>query len=280
MATKSNRSFVSGTQTPEQIQREFIQKPLESAKQTLMGTGLELFNLLSVLPDAFIASQRRELKRVKATTDKDDQRVATIEASITQATQLRTTIQRGDARVQRALGSLTHSDDAFHGFVSNTDLEPIGGLIVRLTGREGGTAKRALSGTTDKDGYFRIPFGSKREGNAKLSFSERLDNVSAPGDANATATSDTAASSKRLAQVEILQNDKVVHTDQFALPVEEGSVYREYVIAGKAAPQKERDSSSDVSDDTEINLSEKLLAKKAASKKTAGKAAKKKASKK
>src|SRR5262245_29455252 len=231
MAAKSNSSFVGGHQSPEQIHREFIQKPLDSAKQTLMGTGLELFNLLSVLPDAFIASQQRELKRVKATADKDDERVTTLQESITQATQLRTMIRHGEARVHRGLGSFAHGDDAFHGFVSNADLEPIIGLTVRLTGQSTGAGKRGLSATTEQDGYFRISFGTKRDTKG-IGFSERFNNFSANVEADANATSD-AASSKGLAQVEILRNNQVIHTDQFALPVEEGSVYREYVVEGE-----------------------------------------------
>lgn len=293
MATKSNRSFVNGNQTPEQIQREFIQKPLDGAKQTLMGTGLDLFNLLSALPDAFIASQRRELKRVEATaSEKDDERIAILQASIVQAGQLRTMIQHGEARVQRVIGSVAHGDDAFHGFVSNAELEPVAGLTVRLTGREGATGKRGLSGTTDKDGYFRIPLSSKRDTTsewsakaAKMSFAERLDSFSAKAetDANATSTSDSSGTSqKRLAQVEILQKDQVVLTDKFALPVDEGSVYREYVVAVKSSESvKSHDVfTADVSDKETINLSENIAAEKAPAKKAAAKKATKRATKK
>jgi hypothetical protein len=159
-----------------------------------------------------------------------------------------------------------------------------------LTGRDGTTGKRGFSGTTDKDGYFRIPLSSKRDTTsewsakaAKMSFAERLDSFSAKAeaDANAPSTSDSSASQKRLAQVEILQKDQVLLTDKFALPVDEGSVYREYVVAVKSSePVKSQDVfTADVSDKETINLSENIAAEKAPAKKAAAKKATKRSTK-
>jgi len=93
MATKTtNHSFLEGDQSPEKLRREFIDKPLNAAKQSLLGTGLDLLNLMRVLPDAFIASQQRELERLKASGKDDDERMRQHEVSIEQAVALRTTV--------------------------------------------------------------------------------------------------------------------------------------------------------------------------------------------
>jgi hypothetical protein len=241
MATKTtNQSFLGGDQSPEKIRSEFIDKPLEAAKQAVLGSGLELFNLMSALPDAFIASQRRELERVKASGKDNDDRVVLLEASIAQATELRTTVQLGETRVGRALSSVGDSEIAFHGFVSNTEFEPVGGLTVRLSGREGEGGKRGLTATTDDDGYFRIPLGSKRDSGkewrtrvGQINFAEKINILSEQQAAAADASSanDTSAATKARAQVEILDGNKSVYQDPVGVPIDEGSVYREYAVA-------------------------------------------------
>ena len=241
MATKTtNQSFLGGDQSPEKIRSEFIDKPLEAAKQAVLGSGLELFNLMSALPDAFIASQRRELERVKASGKDNDDRVVLLEASIAQATELRTTVQLGETRVGRALSSVGDSEIAFHGFVSNTEFEPVGGLTVRLSGREGEGGKRGLTATTDNDGYFRIPLGSKSDSGkewrtrvGQINFAEKINILSEQQAAAADASSanDTSGATKARAQVEILDGNKSVYQDPVGVPIDEGSVYREYVVA-------------------------------------------------
>lgn len=224
----TNRSFLGGDQSAAKIRRDYIEKPLAAAKLSIMGTGLELFNFMSVLPDAFIASQEKELERVKASSDKNDARVASLEASIQQATMLRTTIQRGEARVSRALGSFGDRDNAFHGFVSNGDLEPIKGLTVRLNSRE--TGKRGLTATTDEDGYFRIPLGAKSESEkvGEISFTQKLEMFERR--AATTSIKPESAASTDGAQAEILQGESLLYTDPSSVPTSEGSVYREYVL--------------------------------------------------
>jgi len=241
MATKTtNQSFLGGDQSPEKIRSEFIDKPLEAAKQAVLGSGLELFNLMSALPDAFIASQSRELERVKASGKDNDDRVVLLEESIAQATELRTTVQLGETRVGRALSSVGDSEIAFHGFVSNTEFEPVGGLTVRLSGREGEGGKRGLTATTDNDGYFRIPLGSKSDSGkewrtrvGQINFAEKINILSEQqaAAADASSTSDTSGATKARAQVEILDGNKSVYQDPVGVPIDEGSVYREYVVA-------------------------------------------------
>lgn len=245
MAESTNRGFLGGDQSAAKIRRDYIEKPLAAAKLPIMGTGLELFNFLSVLPDAFIASQQRELERVRASSEKDDARVANLEASIQQATTLRTTIKRGEARANRAMSSYGDRENAFHGFVSNGNFEPIPALTVRLNARE--TGKRGLTATTDEDGYFRIPLGAKtesgkerREQVGETSFTEKLRmfeervvarSVTPSSDAN-------AAETRTVAQAEILQGNDVVYEDPNNVPTSDGSVYREYVLTS-LKPQSE-----------------------------------------
>ncbi len=236
MAKSTNQGFLSGDQSAAKIRRDFIEKPMAAAKLSMVGTGLELFEFLRVLPNAFIASQERELERVKATSEKNDARVASLEASIAQATTLRTTIQRGEARVDRAMTSFGDQAHAFHGFVSNEEFEPIKGLTVRLISREAG--KRGLMSTTDDDGYFRISLGSKSnpekersEQVGEISFAQKLNmfelGLTAKREASVNAN---AAGEKPVAQVEILNGNEVVFTDSNTLPTTDGSVYREYVL--------------------------------------------------
>jgi hypothetical protein len=235
MASKTtNRSFLEGDLTPEKIRREFIQKPMANAKLSLIGTGLELLDLMKMLPEAFVASQRRELHRLKADGKDNDERIKNLEASIEQATTLRTTIQRGESRIERGLGSLGDSEIAFHGFVSDADLNPMPGLTVRLSGREG-ASRRGLTAITEDDGYFRISLGSKRDTGkewrarvGQINFAEKINIITEQ--APASGASGDATSTKPRGQVEILQGEKTVYVDPAGLPIDEGSVYREYVV--------------------------------------------------
>jgi hypothetical protein len=280
MATKTpNQGFLDGNQSPEKIRREFIDKPLSSAKLSALNTGLELFNLMSVLPDAFISSQRRELDRLKASGKDNDERVKKLEASIEQATVLRTTVQRGESRVQRALGSLGDSEIAFHGFVSDSDLNPVAGLTVRLSGREG-SAKRGLTAITEDDGYFRIPLGAKKDTGkewrsrvGKVNFAEKI-NILTEEQAAATGSANDATATGRVrGQVEILEGDKSIYTDPTGVPIDEGSVYREYVVQADSRPSHDYDSSS--FEEPEVDVAQTVSARRAPRKKAAKKASKK-----
>lgn len=245
MAGKTtNRSFLEGDLTPEKIRREFIQKPMANAKLSLIGTGLELLDLMKMLPDAFVASQRRELQRLKDKGDDNDKRIKNLEASIEQATTLRTTIQRGESRIERGLGSLGDAEIAFHGFVSDADLNPMPGLTVRLSGRDG-ASRRGLTAVTEEDGYFRISLGSKRDTGkewrarvGQINFAEKINIITEQPSAGGTSSGD-ATSTKPRGQVEILQGEKTVYVDPASLPIDEGSVYREYVVQGDSRIRSE-----------------------------------------
>lgn len=277
MANKT--SFLSGDQSAAKIRRDFIDKPLASAKLSLLGTGMELLDLMSILPDAFIASQERELERVKGSGAENDDRTKALEASIEQARTLRATVQRGESRVQRALSSLSDNSHAFHGFVSDADLNPLGGLTVHLITRE--TGKRGLTALTDDDGYFRIPLAKKKGAAGKefreqvrdTSFSQRLNDLFAQNPLASTVSANANGSTSdpgEEAEVEILQKNTVVYTDPHHVPTGGGSVYREYVVSlekTRFEPDVYEDTDRDVFSGSAQTGATKKASKKRASKK-------------
>lgn len=240
MATQSRKTgfpeFFADTQSAENIRRQFIEGPMDAAGQSALGTGIELANLLSILPAAFAASQERELKRIQSSDIENDPRVAALEASIEQAGVLQTMAQRGQVRIERALVAVADKGNVFHGFVSDADLVPLKGLTVRLTGSTA-TRSNTLSTTTDDDGYFSIALGTKsnkqQEPGAKtgkISLSQRIgDLMAGPGIEPLPSSSESPNEDAR--QVEILKKGKLLYSDPALLARDEGSVYREYVIA-------------------------------------------------
>jgi hypothetical protein len=238
MAIKSSKSgfpeFFADTNSAENARRQFIDAPLEAAKSSAYRSALDLARMLSLLPDAFAASQRRELKRMKRSVPEDDSRLATLEASIEQAEVLRTTARHGAVRAQRSLAALASRRDIFHGFVSDSELNPLEGLTVKLSrGREGNT--KDPSATTDKDGYFSMPLDHRKitaneveitpEHIAEL-FAQRVREAS---DGEQTASESVAV------RVEILKKAKLLQEDSIPLALDRGSVYREYVISEHGA---------------------------------------------
>jgi hypothetical protein len=241
MATQSKKTgfpeFFADTQSAENLRRQFIEAPLEAAGQPALGAGIELANLLSILPGAFVASQERELERIKKSGVDNDPRVAALETSIEQAGVLQTMAQRGQVRIQRGLVAFAGADKVFHGFVSDVELTPLKGLTVRLSSE----GRKALSATTDDDGYFSIPLGarsSRQQENSgenkskagKGSLLQRItDLMASPGIAPLASAAESVAGQG--SQVEILKRGKLLHTDPASLTLDQGSVYREYVIA-------------------------------------------------
>ena len=238
MATQSRKTgpkFFAGDQSAENMRRRFIEAPLEAAQQSVLSTSLELAHLLSILPNAFLASQQRELVRLKKSGKEKDPRIEILQTSIDQASVFRTTAQRGQARAKRALAALAANDFVFHGFVSDADLTPLKGLTVRLIGDKGARAK-TLSATTEEDGYFRIvlgaPSNTQRDQEAKaspLNLSQKIVNLMS-GLNWETSTSSTASAEAGGSRVEILHKGVILHSDPVPLSLGNGSVYREYVI--------------------------------------------------
>jgi hypothetical protein len=243
MATQSKKGFpefFADTQSANNLRRQFIEAPMDAAGQSALGAGIELANLLNILPGAFVASQERELERIKKSGVENDPRVAALQTSIEQASVLQTMAQRGQARIERGLVAFAGGDQVFHGFVSDAQLTPLKGLTVRLMG------KKTLSATTDDDGYFSIALGKKQQedkrGQAgKGSLVQRItDLMSSPGIAPIASNTESAEGEGEARQVEILKKGQLLHTDPASLTLGQGSAYREYVI-GDTEPSSAAD---------------------------------------
>ena len=262
--------LITGNVDADTIYKEFIEAPMNAARQPAMTTGLELLAFMTSLPDAFIASEERELKRLARTSEtKNDARIERLKISIERAQEIRSNTNQGKARIERALASLSEQGNVFHGVVSDTDLNPRKGLTVRISAKGNDRADASRSATTDADGYFCIPLDNgktdprkKTASESGLSLSDRmaefLSNINAKYDtpADKKASVETAVSDKKeevLTQVEILDAGKnILHRDPSPLVVNDGTAYREYVIDGnqsgkpydppKPAPTKPGDS--------------------------------------
>jgi hypothetical protein len=277
MATQSNRSefpsFFADTKSAETLRRQFIEAPLEGAQQSVLTSGLELANLLSVLPDAFVASQRRELERMKKSGKDNDPRTTALQASIEQTNVLRTTTQRGQARVRRIAVALADSHDLFHGFVSDAESAPLKGLKVRLVDSSKTRGAKTLTATTDHDGYFSIPIDAQnnaesRAKSSQMNLSERITNLFAGSGKvmNAAASTGSSVASEGGYQVEILKKGEVAYRDPALVSMGEGSVYREYVIAADKPPsasdfRKFMSASKSTSKRTNVSSSERAKTK-------------------
>ncbi len=205
--------------------KQFIDGSLDGARGAAVGTLMEVAGLLTVLPNAAIASQQRELERLKATRGDDDPRVVQLEASLARAATLSAMGERGHARFQRAAVALADKEDVFHGFVSDSNLDPLPNLTVRMG--------KQFSATTDADGYFRIPLGTKTGGTWTVR--DMLKGTKrAAAKVNPEATAEPAEG-----QVEIVQKGTVLYTDPAPVPLDKGRVYREYVVAKEPASPRD-----------------------------------------
>ncbi len=205
---------------------------IKAARGEALATVVEVAGLLSVLPNAAIASQQRELERLKATRGDNDPRVVELQATLERAATLSAMAERGQARAERLAVAFTESEAAFHGFVSDSDLNPLSGLTVR--------AGQQYSATTDADGYFRIPLGTKttRATTARELF-QSLSRRTPKDTAAAPAAGSEPGKELATAQVEIVQKGTIIHTDPFPLPLDDGGVYREYVLPKNPATPRD-----------------------------------------
>jgi hypothetical protein len=230
MASQSRRNRFSGFRevfpaatSADDMLRQFIQAPLEASRASALATGVALANFMSKLPDAFEASQQRELARIRETRGDTDPRVHALEASLEQTNVLRTMTRYGEARAQRALAMFGSRDVVFHGFVSDANLAPLPGLTVRLIG--GGSAlPKVSSATTEADGYFSIPLGPSSKRAAPIGSNLGTNNPPNTGTNPPTAGTDV--------EVEILRRGTVLHHDPVPLTLDGSPAYREYVISG------------------------------------------------
>lgn len=260
MATQSRQSgaspFIGDTFSPDGVRKEFIEAPMEAAKQSAIGTGLDLFAFMTALPDVFILSEQRELKRLSRSADsKKDPRIERLKVSIERGKELHTHTHQGKTRIERLLVSLSVEDNVFHGFVSDVELQPREKLTVRISAdREGEKSEKSLSTTTDADGYFSISLGKDSKGGygkpmpeSTVNLSERMSELLMRVNAKAgTGSSDKASASAStdqqvLARVEILDaSGNILHQDAAPLVVNAGTAYREYVVDDTGRPDKDR----------------------------------------
>lgn len=242
MATESRTTgfpeFTADMQSPDAMRRQFIEVPLAAAQQPAMRSAAELMSLMRLLPTALVASQQRELTRVLKSADERDPRVLVLKASIEQVEVLRTTGRQGQARVQRAIESLSGGGDVFLGFVSDVNFVPQEGLTVRLTDTKG-AGEKSLSATTERDGSFSIELGTKTSrvsssipsaGSANVM--QRIFALFADAGQESTAGAQPTkdGGEANVGQVEILGNGKLLYRDPMPVVLQHGSVYREYVI--------------------------------------------------
>jgi len=243
--------FFADTKSAESVRRHLLEASLDAIGPSLLAAGLEVGQLLSVLPGAFLESQKRELNRLKASGVENDGRVALLESSIEDAQGLQTLMRSGQARAQRVMGAATTGEDVFHGFVSDSDFAPVAGVTVRLRNIQ--TERAKPSATTDENGYFSIPLGTKRDpasgGASSLTFSQRLKRMfeapsvpPKPAPTPATQGEKQGAKENRFtAQVEIVRKKQVIHEDPILVLLDAGTVYREYVVSEEPSTAKDID---------------------------------------
>lgn len=244
MATSSRKSGFPGMfdgQSTENMRRQFIEAPLDAAVPATLGPVSELAKVLTSLPAAFVASQKKELQRVRETSGDYDERIPALEASIEQSEILQVMAGRGQSRVQRLIGSLATGENVFHGFVSDPDFAPMSGVTVRLTGTKRGRGKAAA--TTDEDGYFSIAlgpndYGTQDSSKRSLSISQRVNKLFETRKLDSTVTPE-AEKDEEASQstVQILRKNTLLHEDPLPVTVDEGTIYREYVIGEKESSE-------------------------------------------
>ncbi|HEY3025648.1 MAG TPA: Ig-like domain-containing protein [Pyrinomonadaceae bacterium] len=243
MATDSTKDSFSqifaDTSSPESVRRQFIDEPLRGAQQAAIGSALDLAKVLGALPEALAASQRRELERLQRSAEKDDPRIALLEASIEEVDILRTMARRGETRARRAMVALTGSNEVFHGFVSDSEFNPLPELTVRLTSNQVGA--KELSATTEADGYFSITLSrkSRAKGTSARDVADLTPEKIAEMFVRQEQQKDVKGQPESLlrtkGRIEILRKNKVIHEDPVAVELDEVSVYREYVISAEGS---------------------------------------------
>ena len=240
-----NSQFFADDISADTLREQLLKPQSDAAIQTAVTTALELFSFMKALPDAFVASQQREVKRLQKLGRDKDPRIEALKVSIEEADTLRATARWGQARVDRALAAIAEPNDVFHGFVSDTELQFLKGYTVRLVGASDTGGKSERSATTESDGYFSITLKEKKKTSgfsvkdetqailvAQISELFGMTGRTAAAATEAAATSSNMEPAK--ASVEILDpNGQRVHQDPIPVILNGGSVYREYVIDSK-----------------------------------------------
>lgn len=240
-----NPSFFADDLSVDTMRDELLKAQLEAVRKPAVETALELFSFMSSLPDAFVASQLREVERLKKYGKEKDPRIEALKVSIEEVDKLRATARSGQARVERALAGLTEQSDVFHGFVSDIELQPQPGYTVMLVGAGDAGGKSELVAKTESDGYFSITLKKQKKTSGFSAKDQTHDILYAQmsklfgvaSQAAASVKDESATSSKAeavQASVEILDpNGQLIHQDPIPVIFDSGSIYREYVIDSK-----------------------------------------------
>lgn len=247
-----SQQFAMGEMSTGDLRNRLLQGKGEAAALGALTEALDLYSFMSALPDALIASQQREARRLAKSSGEKGPRVETMKASIAQAEQLNATFKSGRARFDRGLSAALEPNDVFHGFVSGPALQMQKGYTVRLMGADG---KPRHAAVTQDDGYFTMtikvnapekasPISTKDDTQAAL-LGEMLqffgmrgaparDPVkSTVGSLNMGPAKVEGKEAAALASVEILDpRGDVVQQDPIPVDLDGGTVYREYVVAG------------------------------------------------
>lgn len=241
----TDSQFFADDLSADTLREQLLTAQMDAAREPAIATALELFSFMSALPDAFAASQQREAKRLQRLGRDKNPRLEALKVSIEEADKLRAAARSGQVRLERALAVLTESSDVFHGFVSDTELQPQQDYTVRLVGAGGTGGKSELTAKTESDGYFSITLKARKKASRfsakdethEILFARMSELFGMTGRAATAATEASASPSNTetvKASVEILDtNGQRVHQDPFPIIVNSGSVYREYVIDSK-----------------------------------------------
>jgi hypothetical protein len=241
---KSFFQFSAENLSASGLRQQLLQGQGEATLLGAMSEALDVYAFMNTLPDELIESQQRELARLKKRPGEQGPRIEALKVSIARAQQLKATSDWGGARINRAIAAATQSGDVFHGFVSGTGLQMRKGYTVRLMGADG---KMRHSAVTQEDGYFTMtlkagdaegPFPQKNATEAALLgvalqlFGARGSGASA---SVKSAMSKEPGTQKELATAEILDpSGAMVQEDPVPFDLNGGTVYREYVVEGKA----------------------------------------------
>lgn len=248
MANDTDKKSFSGVfgsaRTPEEVRRRFIEAPLDASVPAALEAVLEIASVLTQLPEVFIASQNKELDRLRTSVGPNDARFDALQASIEQAEELQATADKAQVRIQRVAVATANGQKVFHGFVSAPDLTPLAGVSVRLTERAAGGAKGGA--TTDEEGYFSLPLelasytastGAKARDFSlsqrinRLFETRRLDTLDKAVDVNADAEKEATT---RESTVQIFRKNKLIYEDPIPVELDAGSIYREYIVNEQA----------------------------------------------
>jgi len=233
--------YVAGDVSPARLRDELLQGKAEAVAVGAMTEALDLYSFMSALPDALIASQQREARRLEKIKGGKGPRLEAMKASIAQARQLNATVQSGRARFDRAVSAMLEPNDVFHGFVTGPELQMQKGYTVRLLGADG---KQRHSAVTQADGYFTMTLksdptrkastvpGKDETQMAMLGEMVKLFGMrGSSGSVNTSGVKGEGDADAELANVEVVDpRGERVQQDPIPIDLNGGTVYREYLV--------------------------------------------------